>query len=60
MVISWAEKPQVHLDLFTEPHRGLTRGLDGLGLVGGGIRSGPRLGLMAWDWWVVVGGMKSG
>lgn len=27
MVISWAEKPQEHLDLFIEPRRGLTREL---------------------------------
>jgi NAD(P)H-flavin reductase len=27
VVISWAEKPQEHLDLFIEPQRGLTRDL---------------------------------
>ena len=27
VVISWAEKPQDHLDLFIEPRRGLTREL---------------------------------
>ena len=27
MVISWAEKPQDHLDLFIEPWKGLTREL---------------------------------